>query len=42
MGQREGRVYVNVPPLWNKRDLEEKLKKFLDYYNAHRDHQALG
>ena len=33
--QREDRGHVNVPPLWDSRDLEEKLKEFQDYYNAH-------
>jgi hypothetical protein len=28
--------------LWNKRDLEEKLGEFQDYYNAYWVHQALN
>ena len=28
--------------LWNKRDLEEKLGEFQDYYNGHRVNQALN
>ncbi|MDA1000479.1 MAG: integrase core domain-containing protein [bacterium] len=35
------REYLDQMLFWNKRDLEEKLGEFKDYYNAHRVHRAL-
>ena len=35
------RKFLDQTLFWNKRDLEERLGKYQDYYNAHRVHQAL-
>ena len=35
------REYLDQTLFWNKRDLEEKLEEFKNYYNTHRVHQAL-
>ena len=36
------REFLDQTLFWNKRDLEEKLGEFQDYYNTHRIHQALN
>ena len=36
------RECVDQTLFWNKRDLEEKLEEYRDYYNAYRVHQALN
>jgi hypothetical protein len=36
------REYLDQILFWNGRDLEEKLEKFQDYYNANRVHQSLN
>jgi transposase InsO family protein len=36
------RDFLDQTLFWNENDLKEKLVEFLDYYNAHRIHQALN
>ena len=36
------REFLDQTLFWSKRDLEEKLGEFQDYYNAQRVHQALN
>ena len=36
------REYLDQILFWNGRDLEEKLREFQAYYNAHRVHQSLN
>jgi transposase InsO family protein len=36
------REYLDQNLFWNGRDLEEKLRDFQEYYNAHRVHQSLN
>ena len=36
------REFLDQILFWTERDLEEKLREFQDYYNAHRVHQSLN
>ena len=36
------REYLDQTPVWNARDLEQKLDSFQEYYNRNRAHQGLS